>query len=372
MIAHLHSPRVRLAVGVLTALVAVLVSVPARAAPARPATATDIETATATAHGQSGGSSCGRLRQRRALRLVPPGALRLAERGHHRPAPALLPGGRAPSPRSDPQSIIRVTRANATLSCQRISGCLRIEAPGVRIRDVAIRCTSGRRGEAANGTAVVDVRPGATAVVNRVTTNGMTGVHACVWHQGTRLRVRALDCRGVNDGVFSWSESDQRGQGDNFVIRDSYFHAFTAQTANGHVDGYQTEGAADGRITHNTWLITTDADNDATSAIAIWNGRRNSSDILVARNLIAGGGFSVYAQDYSPSDANPAGGYSVTDIRFVDNVFSRQLFGCVGRWGVWFPRGQPTDGWHRSGNRVLETGGDIDSRNPSYRGRACV
>jgi hypothetical protein len=62
----------------------------------------------------------------------------------------------------------------------------------------------------------------------------------------------------------------------------------------------------------------------------------------------------------------------VTKIRFVGNVFSRHLFGCVGSWGVWFPRGRPTDGWRRSGNRVLETRADIDSRNPTSNGRACV
>ncbi len=288
------------------------------------------------------------------------------------PRAGRCPGDQLRTRGRDPQRVIRITRANAVLSCQRISGCLVVEAPGVQLRDLAIRCTSGRQGEDANGTAVIDVRPGASATVNRVATNGMRGVHSCVWHQGSRLRVRALDCRGVNDGIFAWSDDDRRGQGDDFTIRDSYFHDFTIRTANGHVDGFQTEGAAHGRIVHNTWLITTDDDNEATSAIAIWNGRRTSTDILVARNLIAGGGFAVYAQDMSPSEANPAGGYSVTDVRFVDNVFSKRLFGCVGRYGVWFARGRPTDGWQRDGNRLLETGADLDARNPYNQGRLCT
>jgi hypothetical protein len=266
------------------------------------------------------------------------------------------------------RSVIRVTRPGTTISCQRIIGCLNVEAPGVTIRDVAIRCTSGRTGEDANGTAVIDVRPGGAATIERVAVNGMKGVHACVWHMGKRLRVNGLDCKNVNDGIFSFGE---RGQGDDFVIRNSYVHDLTTRTANGHVDGYQTTGAVHGRLIHNTWLITTDAHNEATSAIAIWNGTRNSRDIVVKRNLIAGGGFSVYAHDYSPSEEHPQGGNTVTDTHFVDNVFSRHLFGCVGYFGIWFPRGSPSDGWHRSGNRLLETGANVDRGNPSYQGRSC-
>jgi hypothetical protein len=98
----------------------------------------------------------------------------------------------------------------------------------------------------------------------------------------------------------------------------------------------------------------------------------DSSDFLVSRNLIAGGGFSVYAEDYSPSEASPNGGYTVTDVRFVDNVFSTRLFPCVGSYGVWFSRGAPTDGWRRAGNRVLETGQNLDNGNPSAGGRSCT
>jgi hypothetical protein len=284
------------------------------------------------------------------------------------PRASTCPGDELRDRGSNARNVIRVTRPGATISCQRIVGCLNVEAPNVTIHDVAIRCTSGRTGEAANGTAVIDVRPGGAATIRRVAVNGMRGVHACVWHMGKRLRVNKLDCKGVNDGIFSWGD---RGQGDDFVIRNSFVHDLTTRTANGHVDGYQTTGALHGRLIHNTWLITTDAHNDANSAIAIWNSTRNSRDIVVRHNLIAGGGFSVYAHDYSPSEAHPQGGNTVTDTHFVDNVFSRHLFGCVGFFGIWFPRGRPSDGWHRSGNRLLETGGNVDRGNPSYRGRSC-
>lgn len=352
-------PHIRVVLGAMLALLALLTSVPAQAVGPDPAVSAP------SPEPRRAGCASGDVWSH----LAECGWPAASNTG---PRARTCPGDRLRTRGTDPTDVIRITRRNTNLSCLRITGCLVIEAPGVRLRDLAIRCTSGRQGESANGTAVVDVRPGGSATLTRVATNGLNGVHACVWHQGSRLRVTALDCTGVNDGIFSWSDIGRRGQGDDFVIRESYFHGFTHRTANGHVDGYQTEGAERGRIIHNTWLMTTDDGDSANAAIGIWNGRRDARDILVARNLIAGGGFSVYAQDYSPSEGNPSGGYSVTDVRFVDNVFSRRLHGCVGSYGVWFPRGRPTDGWDRDGNHVLETGSDIDTRNPSFQGRACV
>ena len=79
----------------------------------------------------------------------------------------------------------------------------------------------------------------------------------------------------------------------------------------------------------------------------------------------------MYAEDYSPSESSPAGGNTVTNISFEQNTFSTRLFGCVGSWGVWFTRGQPTDGWRRGGNAVLETGQNIDTGNPKVGTRTC-
>lgn len=275
---------------------------------------------------------------------------------------------------TDTRHIYALTKSNQVIACQSITGCLRVQAQGITLRDVKVRCTSGRTGTAANGTSVVDIDPGASATLSHVTIDGMRGVHACVWHGGTKVSVDRLNCRNVNDGIFSWSTTGDTSDtsGNNFSITNSYFHDFTTRTANGHIDGYQTEGAAHGVIKHNTYLMTSDSGNDSDSAIAVWDSNRSSSDIVVQGNLIAGGGFSVYAHDYSPSSDHPAGGYSVTDTHFVDNVFSTRLYGCVGEWGVWFTRGQPTDGWHRTGNTVLETGAKIDTANPSVKGQLCT
>ena len=275
---------------------------------------------------------------------------------------------------------IVIRKPNAVIDCRHIKGMLQIEAKNVTVRNSIITSDSGARGLAANGTSAIYVGEGASAVIDSVTINGNDGVHACIWHQGVKLTVRAVNCSGADDGVFSWADPGYSATtGDNFTIRDSYFHGFTHATANGHEDGYQTEGASHGLIAHNTYQMNASAD----SAIAIWDGRRSASDITVTGNLITGGGFAVYAEDYNPGDGtngspSPGGGYGVTGIRFDDNSFSTAASGCVGQWGVWFTRatwrpyqGGPTDGWHRSGNRVLETGENIDAQNPHNAGSPC-
>jgi hypothetical protein len=303
-----------------------------------------------------------------------PGPANTGPRLSHCPRHRLVPRG------SSLGRAIVIRKANAVISCQQIKGMLHIEARNVTVRNSTIKSNSGAKGLAANGTAAIYVADGASAVIDHVTINGDHGVDACIWHQGFRLAVRAVNCHGADDGIFSWADTSySRATGDNFTIRDSYFHGFTHATSNGHEDGYQTEGARNGLIAHNTYRMTAGAD----SAIAIWDSLKSSRDITVTGNLITGGSFAVYAEDISPGDGaqgspSPLGGYSVTSIRFINNVFSTFASGCVGKYGVWFTmaawqpyRGGPTDGWHRYGNRVLETGENIDARNPRHAGTRC-
>jgi hypothetical protein len=266
--------------------------------------------------------------------------------------------------------VISVTKDSTVLSCQRITGSLDVQAKNVVIKDSYVSYDGGGVG----GSGVIKIEDGASATVDHVEVNGLNHTHSCVWLQGTAATVRNINCYGINDGIFSWADTGYSATtGDNFTISDSYFHNFTSNAANGHIDGYQTEGASNGTIQHNTYQMTTDAD----SAIAIWDSLKSSTNIAVSDNLIEGGGFSVYAEDYSPSESSPAGGFTVTNITFTGNVFSTHLAGCVGGYGTWFYRaswtyrGGPTDGWHRSGNTVLETGENLDGSNPHVNGVLC-
>ena len=196
-------------------------------------------------------------------------------------------------------------------------------------------------------------------------------MHACVWHEGAALTVNALHCHDVEDGVFAWAATGTASSGDDLTLTNSYIHDLNAVESNGHFDGFQTEGAARLTIRHNTFALPA----SASGAISIWNGQKNTDAVVIDNNLITGGGFSIYAEDYHPSESNPVGGYTMTNVQVTNNRFSTRYSGCVGNWGVWFFRsswvyqGGPTGNWGangnvRSGNIILETGRNVDAGNP--------
>jgi Domain of unknown function (DUF4082) len=259
---------------------------------------------------------------------------------------------------------LTVSTDGTVIDGYKISGGVTVNAKNVIIRNSWITNSAG----GVDGTGVVKILNGASATIDHNLLDGQNATHTCIWHEGASMVATANECTGVNDGIFSWATTvGVDGTGDNFTVTDNWLHDFTTLAANGHVDGYQTEGAKNGVISHNTFDIA----QDQTSAIAIWNGRKNASNIAVTNNLIQGGGFSVYAEDYSPSEGSPAGGYTVTSITFTNNQFSNSRYACVGNWGVWFTRGAPSDGWRRSGNVLLETGQNLDNNNPIVNGWEC-
>ena len=186
---------------------------------------------------------------------------------------------------------------NTVIDGEKITGGLVIAAKNVTVRNSWIISSFGT-GQAVNGTGVVKVESGASATIERCTLDGSNRTHAGIFYQGASLVARGNNIFGVNDGIFSWD-------GDNFTLEDNYLHDFTTETSNGHIDGFQTEGASHGVIRHNTF----DVSQSQNAALSIWNSRRNSDDISVDNNLMTGGGFTVYAEDYSPSEQSPAGGY---------------------------------------------------------------
>jgi hypothetical protein len=141
------------------------------------------------------------------------------------PVASQCPGGKLTVNSGSTSRTIRVSGANAVITCQNITGCLDVTAPNVTISNIQIACTSGKTGEAANGTGVIKVEDGASATITHVAIDGMDGVHACIWHQGTAMAATAVNCHGINDGIFSWPDTGYSSTtGDHFSIKDSYFH----------------------------------------------------------------------------------------------------------------------------------------------------
>src|SRR6185437_358290 len=204
------------------------------------------------------------------------------------PQLAKCPGGKL-AQRGNGTTPIVLSTANQVISCADLRGPVEITAAGVTIRDSMVTVTNG---SGVSGSAAVTIEIGGSATINHVAIDGGSTVHACIWHEGTQMQATAVNCFAVNDAIFAWATTNPSTGGNNYTIKDSYFHDFTQATSNGHDDGFQTEGSSHGLITHNTFRMTL----NSTSAISVWNSRTDSNDITVSDNLIAGGGFSVYAE----------------------------------------------------------------------------
>ncbi len=298
---------------------------------------------------------------------------------------------------------ITVNTANTVISCQNVTGRILINAQNVTVKNSKVTWDGG----GVSGRGAIEISDGASATVDHVDVNGLNHTHICVFDIGVKgttgysMLVKNLNCHGVNDGIFSWwwPQNVNLGAGSDFLIQDSYFHDFTENAANGHIDGYQTEGAQNGTITHNTFHMervpgdVSVSGGGMDSAIAIWddwNGPtsgKTTTNFNVNNNLITGGGAAVYAEDYSPNINGPGngqGGNDETNIHFTNNKFSTFHGPCVGEYMVWFYRptwtpyfGGPTDGWNqggssRSGNVVIETGENVDNGNPHINGVLCT
>lgn len=249
-------------------------------------------------------------------------------------------------------TVVEGERIIATTFTQYCGG-LTINAKNVTVRNCWITSSFGT-GETVNGTGVIKVLPGATATIEHCILDGDNRTHAGIWYQGANVVARSNNIYKTNDGIFVWYSN-------NFDFEDNYIHNLTTESANGHIDGFQTEGSMHGILKHNTIMIT----QGQNACVNIYAGNGNTDDILVENNLLAGGGFSAYAFDDSPSAASPAGGYSTTKIKFINNAFTRIYYPYVGYYGVWFPRGRTTDDCIRLGNYVVETDENIDAKQPA-------
>jgi uncharacterized protein YjdB len=249
-------------------------------------------------------------------------------------------------------TIVEGERIIATTFTQYCGG-LTIKAKNVIVRNCWITSSFGT-GETVNGTGVIKVLAGATVTIEHCLLDGDNRTHAGIWYEGASVTAKANNIYKVNDGIFVW-------YANNFDFEDNYVHNLTDQSANGHIDGFQTEGSMHGILRHNAILIT----QGQNACVNIYAGNGNTDDILVENNLLAGGGFTAYAFDDSPSAASPSGGFSTTNIRFIYNTFTRVYYPYVGYYGVWFPRGRTTDECVRLGNYVLETMENIDAKQPA-------
>ena len=75
---------------------------------------------------------------------------------------------------------------------------------------------------------VININPLYSVTIDHDLLDGLDGTHACVWHEGRSMVATFNECRGVNDGIFSWATTEcVDGTGDNFRIDDNWLHLVT-------------------------------------------------------------------------------------------------------------------------------------------------
>jgi hypothetical protein len=148
------------------------------------------------------------------------------------------------------------------------------------------------------------------------------------------------------DNIYHVSTGIQISAG---VVSNNYIHDLGYQTGD-HLDGIASDsGDSHGlTINHNTVFLR----QAQTTAIGLFEDFGTQLDCLIENNLIAGGGYALYA------GANP-GGAQTSNIRVIGNRFSRIYYSHSGYYGPYTAYGERSPGNQWSGNIWDNTGKGI-------------
>lgn len=222
-----------------------------------------------------------------------------------------------------PVGELTVRTNNAVVNAVSTSECIIVRASGVTIRNSKIGCVRVE-GDAAN-----PANPPLTIQDTEIVCpigSWNTGIR---FSNFTAIRVNIHGCENGLD------------IGDHVTLRDSYIHDL-ATGPDLHTDGIQSSDGSNSIIEHNT-IYGAD-----TSAININHdaGGPQTHDVVITRNLVAGGGYALYCP-IPPT----------TNFRIVGNQFSTVFSMKVGQFG-------PTNGCAgeiQSDNVYHETGAPLNA-----------
>lgn len=223
-----------------------------------------------------------------------------------------------------------MTRAGQRITGLDVRGCIDVQAPNVVIQNSKVS-------QPASGCYTLIKSGSSGLLVRNVELDGggdadVSGIAA------TNYVAERLDIHGVGDGA---------GADGNVTIRDSYIHDLVE--ANGsHNDGIQTTQGSGIVIEGNR----IENPHTQTSAIMIGADLGNVGSVTVSGNLLAGGGYALYA------GARPPGGRSLGNIQVTRNVFSSVFFPSSGYYGAITASADPAitvsdNVWQSSGKLVV-------------------
>ncbi len=151
----------------------------------------------------------------------------------------------------------------------------------------------------------------------------------------TSFRASRVDIFGRQgeDGIHVTSG---RAPTSDIVIEDSWIHSPQVDPES-HYDGIQVRGVVGLTLRGNTFDLGPWAP-EYNAAVFLEDANGGNHDVVVERNFINGGGYSVYVEG--------------RNVAFVDNVFGRGS-----RWGPLYPE---HDAFRASGNVWADTGEPVD------------
>lgn len=228
-----------------------------------------------------------------------------------------VPAGTALTAYTGPSTI---TTAGTVIDAK-TTGCLRIQATGVLIRNSRIRCTNDFPLHVASG----DVN------VTDSEIDGTGNNNDCVVFGNFKLL--RVEVKGCADGAKA---------GSNVRIEDSWIHDLTG-CSDCHNDTIQSEGGNNVVIRHNNL----ENPYSQTGVIKLGTAQGPLRNYTVQDNLFNGGGYTVYA---GGDDG------TVENLRFIGNRWGRKFYSQCGFWGpvsYWRPA-NPGSVW--TDNRWVDGG----------------
>lgn len=196
---------------------------------------------------------------------------------------------------------LTVTTAGAVIDGLDVDGCVVVNAANVTIRRCRVRgtCTNVIQSNSI-GLVVEDTEIDGLGVA---TTQGIG------WGDYTARRV---NIHSTGDGA--------RANG-GVLIEDSWIHDLVVSDVS-HNDGIQITEGSGIVIRHNN----IENPNKQTSAILVGAHQGNIADVTVKGNLLAGGGYALYG-------GSSRNGYTVTNIKIINNQFSTKVWPKSGFYG---------------------------------------
>ncbi|MCW2759376.1 MAG: hypothetical protein JWO46_3122 [Nocardioidaceae bacterium] len=189
-----------------------------------------------------------------------------------------------------------------------ITGEINVTAPNVVIKNTRVTASSGDW--------IIIIRPGAANLTIQdseiMSPAGATVDNACVFNISSEVPImRRLNIHGCSAGVSS-------GGG---LLEDSYIHDPGFTPGLSHITLVASNGGGGFTIRHNTVLNP----YGQTAAVAFYQDFGVQRNDLIENNLLAGGGYVVYGGNGEKGTA--------TNIRFLNNRFSRTFYKTGGYWG---------------------------------------